>query len=127
MTWLQPPGYVHTMISNTWAETTLESSAAPFPFAAQRSVDGKSLFLRAVNTYGGAWPFNVTLAGVAVSGDATVWTLGGAAFLKSDDNTPSAPTRIAPVQSTLTLAAGATSLAFTMEMNSFVIIVLPVQ
>ena len=127
MTWLQPPGYVHTMISNTWAETTLESSAVPFPFAAQRTADGKSLFLRAVNTYQGSWPVNVTLAGAAASGDATVWTLGGGAFLKSDDNTPSAPKRISPLQSTLPLAAGATSLAFTMEMNSFVIISVPVQ
>jgi hypothetical protein len=27
MTWLQPPGYVHVMFSQTWAETTVLASA----------------------------------------------------------------------------------------------------
>ena len=128
MTWLQPPGFVHMMISNTWAETTVQAAGAPFPFAAMRSADGKSLLLRAVNTYGGSWPFNVTLTGVAASGtDATVWTLGGEAFVKSDDNTPAEPTKVSPIRTSMPLAAGATSLSYTMEMNQFVNIIVPLQ
>jgi hypothetical protein len=128
MTWFQPPGYVHIMFKNTWADTTLAATGAPFPFAAQRSADGKTLVLRAVNTYGGAWPFNVTLTGMAAAGsDVTVWTLGGAKNKHSDDNTPANPTFVAPVQTAMPIAAGATAISYAMEANMFVILQVPLQ
>ncbi len=128
MTWFQPPGYVHVMLKNTWAETTLQATGAPFPFSAQRTADGKTLVLRAVNTYPGTWPFSVALAGMAAAGrDATVWTLGGVGFLHSQDNTPAAPDFIAPVQSAMPVPAGATNISFSMEENMFVVLQVPLQ
>jgi len=123
MTWFQPPGYVHVMFKSTWAEATLAATGAPFPFAAQRSADGKTLVLRAVNTYPAAWPFNATLKGMAAAGaDAAVWTLGGSGFAHTDDNTPADPARVAPSQTSMAVPAGATSIAWVMEANSFVVI-----
>ena len=73
-------------------------------------------------------PFAVALRGAAAAGpSAAVWTLGGRAFALGDDNTPSAPTRIAPVQTALQIAAGATSVAYTLEPHSFVVIVVALQ
>ena len=89
MTWLQPPGHVHTMIKDSWADTTLGfSHAGALPgnltFSAQRA--GGSLVLRAVNK--GQAPLSLTVgmeagACLHVSGsgcgaaEATVSTLSG--------------------------------------------------
>lgn len=128
MTWYQPPGYVHVMATQTWAETTVSSTGATFPFSAQRTADGRTLVLRAVNSGAADAPFTVSLRGVTAAGpSATVWTLGGSAFSLGDDNTPADPTKIAPVQSALPLAAGATSLAYTLEPRSFVVFVVALQ
>lgn len=116
------------MFKNTWADTTLQASGAPFPFAAQRTADGKTLVLRAVNTYPGPWPFSVALTGMAAAGkDATVWTLGGKGFLHQQDNTPADPTLISPVQAAMPVPAGATNISFAMEANMFVVLLVPLQ
>jgi hypothetical protein len=116
------------MVTNTWAETTLATAGAPFPFSAQRTADGKTLVLRAVNTYPGAWPFNAQLKGLAAAGpSATVWTLGGSGFMHTEDNTPSQPAKISPVQTTMPVPAGATNISFVMEENMFVVIKVALQ
>ena len=49
--WLQPPAYVHEMLSRTWAEKTLRVEGTHYPnvsVAVQRGVDGR-LVIRAVN------------------------------------------------------------------------------
>ena len=120
------------MFAQTWAETVLASSFAPgnstFPFAAQRSADGKTLVLRAVNNLKGPQPFTVTLSGGALPAGPsfTQWLLGGGdSFLPTDDNTPSEPERISPQQSTVPIAAGATSISATLPPLSFVVMVIP--
>ena len=51
MTWIQPPGYVHKMITETWADVTVQStiSNATTPFIAQHDTVGNTLVLRIVN------------------------------------------------------------------------------
>ena len=115
------------MISATWAETTLKSTFAsgstPIPFAAQRTADGKTLVLRAVNQASAVQPLSVSLTGgIAASGPATQWTLAGK---PSDDNTPSAPTNVSPVQSSLPLTPGATGVALSLPAHAFVILSIP--
>ena len=132
MTWIQPPGYVHTLMKATWAETVLASSFAAgngtFPFAAQRTADGKSLVLRAVNKLKGSQPFVVTLGGGASAAGPsyTLWLLGdGNRFLPTDDNPPGDPARISPQSASVPLAAGATSVSATLPPLSFAVMVIP--
>ena len=131
MTWYQPPGYVHIMITNTWAESVLASTFAAgngtFPFAAQRSAYGKQLVLRAVNSLKGAQPFTVTLSGgAAAAGPSyTLWLLGdGTKFLPTDDNPPGDPARISPEMTTVPITAGATSITATLPPLSFAVMVI---
>ena len=131
MTWYQPPGYVHVMITKTWAEQTLQATFAPgnatFPFTAQRTADGKSLVLRAVNPLGGEQPFAVTLAGGALAAGPTytLWTLSGDE--DDADNTPSNPTKISPQQAQVPIAAGAASISATLPARTFAVMVITLQ
>ena len=132
MTWFQPPGYVHVMVAQTWAPVTVSAAFAPgnasFPFLAGLTDGGKALILRAVNGAPGAQPATVSLAGAAAAGPSyALWTLGGAAFAVSDDNTPALPEKIAPVQQLVPIAAGATSLAFTLEPHTFAVMRIALQ
>lgn len=52
MTWLQPPGYVHQMISNTWAPYALSTNFTAeldFSVSAQLAADSQSIVVRIVN------------------------------------------------------------------------------
>ena len=126
MTWYQPPGFVHIMITNTWAETVVQSTFAPgndtFPFIAQRTADGKTLVLRAVNYAAGVQPFQVMLTGgVQAAGPSyTLWTLGGLDRLGAD-NTPSNPTSISPQSSEVPVAQGATVISASVPEHTFVV------
>lgn len=127
MTWFQPPGFVHVMIKNTWAETSVKASFAPgnatFPFAAQVTKDGKTLILRAVNSYSGDQPFSVSFPNVQASGPSyTLWTLSGSDL--NGDNTPSNPTSISPVSQEVPIAAGSSSLSATLPMYTFAVMVI---
>jgi len=133
MTWLQPPGHVHAMIASTWAEQTLALSwaaqGAPFPFVAQLTGGGKTLVLRAANPAAGEQAFGVALAGGGAAAGPTlaVWSLGGKEFQGNDDNTPSNTTRIAPMQYTLPISAGATHFNATLQPLEFSIFVIALQ
>lgn len=128
MTWLQPPGYVHVMIANTWAEQTVEASADPvssnMKVAAQRTGDGKTLVLRVV-VLSEDQPVTLVWSGATASGPSyTLWTLTGA---PAADNTPSNPTHVAPAQQAVPLAAGATSISTTLPANTFAVMVIALQ
>ena len=133
MTWLQPPGHVHAMITATWAQATLASAVSAggsqAPFAAQRTADGKTLVLRVVNSGAGALPLQVALAGPAVvAGPSfTLWTLGGQGASRAADNTPSKLDSVAPVRAELPIAAGALGLNITLQPTQFAIMVIPLQ
>jgi len=133
MTWLQPPGHVHTMIKDSWADTTLGfSHAGALPgnltFSAQRA--GGSLVLRAVNK--GQAPLSLTVAMEAgaclhVSGsgcgatEATVSTLSGTDL--KGDNSPKDVDAIAPKASKVAVGAGGKSLSLTLPGYSFTVAV----
>ena len=77
MTWLQPPGHVHTMIKDSWADMTLGFThagggalPANLTFTAQRGETG--LVLRAVNK--GQAPLSLT---VSMEADACLDSLAG--------------------------------------------------
>ena len=133
MTYFQPPGYVHVMNHATWADVTVQAtqSAGPaaLPFAAQlAAAGGKTLVLRVVNAAAGAQPVSVALAAGAAAGPSyTLWTLGGAAYATTDDNSPGRPTFIAPVQAQPAIAPGATTIAFTLEPHTYAIAVVTLQ
>ena len=114
------------MITQTWAETTLATSTAPLPFAAQRTADGKTLVIRVVNTIANATPLTVSLTGgMAAAGPSyTLWTLSGD---PNADNTPSNPTAISPVSSQQAITAGATSIPLNLPAHAFVIAVVTLQ
>jgi hypothetical protein len=84
MTWLQPPGHVHTMISDSWAEFTLSFHADTMPanltFNAQKKASGGLVF-RAVNHGSAPLPVTVAMEGAAplssTSAEAAVSTLAG--------------------------------------------------
>ena len=125
MTWLQPPGHVHAMITKTWAETTLATTGAgAVPFAAQRTADGRSLVLRAV-ARGAAQPLAVAFPFPAAAGSVATYTLTSAGV--GDDNSPGAPDRVAPVAGALPVTAGATSIVLQLPAHSFVVAVVPLQ
>lgn len=112
MTWLQPPGYVHKMITDTWAATghnaTVQTQASGQSASAQTSEDGCTLVLRYVNQL--ATPVSVRIAAAAreqeseserawLPSEATVWTLASADL--DGGNTPADPAGISPVKSTV--------------------------
>eukprot|EP00047_Mylnosiga_fluctuans_P024921 m.176110 g.176110 ORF g.176110 m.176110 type:complete len:817 (+) comp9956_c0_seq3:6-2456(+) len=128
MTWFQPPGYVHQMITSTWAEKSVQATfASPdtIPLAAQLTADGKSLVIRAVNHEAVSQPLSVSLTGASLSGGSfTIWTLSGQS--PATDNSPDSPTRIAPVKTTGTIAQ-AGKLQVTLPKYSFTILVASLQ
>jgi alpha-L-arabinofuranosidase len=126
MTWLQPPGYVHVGITETWAEQTVAATApAGLPFAAQLKIDdpaNRRLVLRAVNAANVSTTVDVELSGAkAKGGKLDVWVLSGSDLKQG--NTAAEPKRISPKTSTgaAALAPGAASVSLHLPAFSFVI------
>lgn len=138
----EPPGHVHAMIAESWAESTLGFSTAAgalpanLTFNAQRQQAG-GLVLRAVNHGPSPLPLTVGMEGGAplfsswsssssvVGGgaaEASVSTLSGA-DLKAD-NSPSDVDAIAPQSSKVALGAGGKTLSLTLPGYSFTVAVL---
>jgi hypothetical protein len=128
MTFLQPPGWAHAMISQTWAETTLAvawaNASLAIPFAAQRTANGSTLVLRAVNQAATPVDLNVTLVGGkgAAGPSYALTTLGGIDDAGAE-NTPGNPTGISPVKVQRPLAAGSAQITLTLPQHSFVVAV----
>jgi len=120
-TWLQPPGYVHSGITKTWAEQTVSATApAGLPFAAQLKAN-KILILRAVNAGNVSMTLDVSLkGGEAMGGKLGLWVLSGNDL--REGNTAAQPERISPKVTTgAAVAPGATTFKFDLPMFSFVI------
>ena len=87
MTWIQPPGYVHSMIASTWQPNGVEVtpripySDHPAPgstvgASAQASDDGKTVVVRITNMdQGTAAKVELDVPGFSGSGKPTTWTL----------------------------------------------------
>uniref|UniRef100_A0A7S4F1N6 non-reducing end alpha-L-arabinofuranosidase n=2 Tax=Chrysotila carterae TaxID=13221 RepID=A0A7S4F1N6_CHRCT len=131
MTWLQPPGHVHAMLAESWAETTLNSTLSrsdggavqgTAAFAAQRTENGARVIL-AVNRAAAPQAFSVRLMqGVApapthnVTGMMRILTGGADSF----DNSPDDPNRISPRNVAMVHVSGAgRQLDFVMPPFSF--------
>jgi len=103
MTWIQPPGYVHQMISQTWADQALSTSVSdmfPYPTSAQKTLDNKILNIRMVNNQGNAGSVSLTLTGFTASSTVNVLTLSSSNVNAA--NTPANPTAVSPVRSQIT-------------------------
>lgn len=126
----EPPGHVHAMIKDTWADKTLSFTHVGAPpgnltFAAQQGERG--LVLRAVNK--GQAPLSLSIAmeaGACLSGancataaEATVSTLSGEDL--EGDNSPLDVDAIAPKSSKVALGAGGKSLSLLLPGYSFTV------
>jgi len=98
MTWLQPPGYVHAMISDTWQPLNVNYSATPLcgsskngMISAQVSEDGMTVVVRFVNYASVA--MNITID----AGRSATVRVSTMAFpdLKAA-NTPAEPMKVSP-------------------------------
>ena len=113
-TWLQPPGYIHQMIHNTWQPNALQfdPANATATFSAQKSDDGKTLVLRYVNDASTPTKFTVNIATCGPplkKAPAAVWTLSSNDLNAA--NPPGNPTLISPVQSTIAAFGDGTSVS----------------
>jgi len=112
MTWLQPPGYVHAMISETWADVGLAVSVdgvtaqdgGVYAANAQVTADGGTLYVRFASRVAAPATLALAVEGVALAPTATRWQLTSPTGNGADANTPAQPTLVAPVQSVVELA-----------------------
>jgi len=85
--------------------------------------DGKTLILRAVNSYSGDQPLRISISNGSAKGTTyTLWLLSGMNL--NDDNTPSNPTAISPISQQVPIANGTTSLSMTIPKYTFAIAVI---
>lgn len=113
--WMQPVGYVHAMLTATWADQALNITYNTSPgshptvsISSQKTTDGKSLWVRIVNTGGAQASATVRIANAPAFGStATVWTLSAPTGGPSS-NPPTNPTAISPVRATAPWANGLT-------------------
>jgi hypothetical protein len=143
MSWIQPPGYVHAMMTaalgvarNGLAVTTSyddSSSPAWLSSSAQLSDDRTTLIIQLVNTNTAGQPTNVTLTvtpDFSPSGEVIVTTLQdpaadpGAGVPPNPDagNTPANPTYISPVTTSTFWPRGSSSLTVALPAYSFTIL-----
>ena len=118
MTWLQPPGYVHSMVTAAWQPNALAVQSGPYPASAQLSDDGSALTVQLVNSRGSGGSVLLRVNGFTPQGAATIWTLNSTD--KGAGNTPAQPAAISPVKTTA--AWPAAGLVVQLPMYSFVIV-----
>ena len=121
MTWLQPPGYVHQMISRTWADYGVQldwAGGGGCRASAQRSADSQTLVVRFVNSNATAIDVTIAVTGMAVAHAVRVLTL--AAADPAGVNTPSEPRRISPEARVATIPAAGPAV-FTVPAHSFTV------
>lgn len=128
-TWLQPPGYVHSMVTAAWqpnaAWVTIESGGANpnggavYSASAQVSDDGSALTIQIVNNNNGAGSVTLNLlGGFTPVGAIVVTTLNSTSTRAA--NTPAQPAAISPVTTTTSWTPGGFSL--TVPAYSFTIL-----
>jgi len=126
MTWIQPPGYVHSMITQTWADqaltvtlkSNLGATATPYAVSAQKLKDNSALYVRAVNNQPVTTTLTIAITGMNTKTSVTVWTLSNTNLNAA--NTPSQPTNVSPVQSTVNMPSGGGDI--TLPVYSFVVL-----
>jgi hypothetical protein len=137
MTWLQPPGWTHVMVSASLAKaanalqtSTSGSDASWLSASAQLSDDASLLVVQLVNQAASGQPGQVTISlegtGFTPSGAVVVSTLsdpaaaGGAASPNPfAGNTPWQPTYISPQPLYLTWPEGSTTWTVSVPASSF--------
>ena len=131
MTWLQPPGWVHAMITHSWQPNAVRVVAGGDVLgSAQVSDDLASMTVQLVNPVDAAGPMTVSLSisgGFKPSGAVNRWTLAeqvpaGTQPTKNAGNTPANPTYIAPVLSMLAWPVGQAVLNISLPPFSFTIL-----
>jgi hypothetical protein len=137
MSWIQPPGYVHQMITQTWAENVVPSSlsnGAPntLTASAQVSADNSRLVIQLTNALNNTADtqdvtVNLVGGGWTPSGPVRVWTLSEpvpAGTVPSDvaGNWPGNPTYISPVLSNTTWPSGSVNFTITLLPLSFTVL-----
>jgi len=136
MTWLQPPGYVHQMVSRSFFPRALNvsSPSGPSVFSSQLSPDGTAAVLRYVNAAPTSRNVTFELAATGAHGGgcaagaapapatATVWTL--AADDLNAANPPGNPTLVSPTNATHPGFGSGTML--TVPPNSYTVVILPI-
>ena len=138
MTWLQPPGWVHAMITHSWQPNALAvtlGGAKAVAASAQLSDDGMSMTVQLVNPVDSAGPAVASVSvsgGFSPSGAVNVWTLAepvpaGTQPDKTAGNTPANPLYISPQRSMLEWPAGQATLNVTLPPMSFTILELFAQ
>ena len=125
MTWIQPPGFVHKMIHDTWQPNGVNAtvqSGAGVSASAQKSEDGKVLVVRLVND--DAAPKQLTLAvhGMPVAVNVAGTTLSAPNGDLEAANPPGDPARVSPVSFGAKAAADNT-VAATLAPRSFTVLV----
>jgi len=129
-TWIQPPGYTHQMIHQTWQPNMLSvygyRGNPDNRASAAVSAAGDSLTLRLVNTNVTALDFAVEIRGMQVADTATVTMLATPPGAVYSGNTPGDPTSIVPVTSTIK-TTGSGDIRLTMPPLSFATVVLTRQ
>jgi hypothetical protein len=137
MSWIMPPGYVHAMISKTWAPDALRvalagDGAGELSASAQLSADGSRLVVQLTNagksSQATAVDVQLVGGGWAPSGAVGVWTLrepvgDGVAPDPTASNSPGNPTFIAPALTNTTWPGGASSnLTISLPPYSFTVL-----
>lgn len=123
MSWIQPPGYVHQMISNTWASKGVAITVAGggTSASAQLSDDSKTVYVRVASTPGGK--VQITLKGFPYRGTANATTISASDLNAA--NSPANPTYISPEPFVATFGSDGTSQNAVPE-NSFTVFEIPV-
>jgi len=122
MSWLQPPGYVHQIISTTWEPNGLAFTANPplgtgLSLSSQISQDGNRIVVRIVNLTPAIVSLSLNFENFSPSANANLWTLTAQSL--SDANTPGNPSKISPVHSSQAWRNGE---AIMVQQNSYTVI-----
>jgi len=125
MTWIQPPGYVHQMISLTFVPHsvafTQQSSTSGFSFSAQVSSGGDSLVARLVNVNPSPLTVQLNIKNATNEPEVTYWTITSPKL--TDANTPAHPTLVSPQKTVIASWKG----QITLPMFSYNILEMKVQ
>ena len=119
---LQPPGYVHAMISDTFLPLAVNFTASPHQcgdVSAQASSDGSAVVVRVVNP--NTTPLKVTV-GMGVKASVTASTMSHPDLTAA--NTPAEPTKISPSSPTHIGDKGGVTATMEVEGQSYTVFVL---
>lgn len=122
MTWIQPPGFVHQMISSTWQPNSVNvispCTGTQCRASAELANDKQTLVVRHVNHGSAQQQVEVNLQGFLPASQVKVLQIFSEDV--DDANPPGNPTKISPTSTTQSLPPEA---VFTVPGNSFTVFV----